>query len=271
MRTTLLPGLLDTVLRNLSRGTRDLLVFEIGSVFLPRSNAPKPLDPPVTHKPDPATLATLNAALPNQPLHLAALLAGSADRPGWWGAGRTAGWADAIELARRIGKVAGTNLRVVAAERAPWHPGRCASIRVGDWPIGHAGELAPAVIERLGLPPRTCALELNLDALPARQPPVAPLISPYPPVHLDVALVVDLATSAADLTNALRDGGGALLESVRLFDVYSGDQVGADRKSLAFALVVRAPDRTLTAAEATAVRDAAIAVAGERFGATIRA
>ena len=270
MRTTLLPGLLDTVLRNLSRGTRDLLVFEIGSVFLPRSNAPRPPQAAVDRKPDPATLAALNAALPNQPVHVAMVLAGSEERPGWWGNGRAAGWADAVELARRIGAVSGVELRVVAAEQAPWHPGRCASIRVGDWPIGYAGELAPAVVERLGLPPRTAAIELNLDGLPERQPPVAPVISPYPPVHLDVALVVDVATPAAAVTGALRDGGGELLESVRLFDVYAGDQVGSGHKSLAFSLVVRAPDRTLTAADATAVRDAAVAVAAERVGAQLR-
>ena len=270
MRTTLLPGLLDTVLRNLSRGTRDLSVFEIGSVFLPRSNAPAPPDPAVDHKPDPVALAALNAALPHQPLHLAIVLAGSAEHPGWWGAGRPAGWADAVEYARRVAEVSGVQVRVVAADQAPWHPGRCASIRVGDWPIGYAGELAPAVIERLGLPPRTAAIELNLDGLPERQPPVAPAISPYPPVHLDVALVVDATTPARAVTDALHDGGGDLLESVRLFDVYAGDQVGAGRKSLAFAMVVRAPDRTLTAADATQVRDAAVAVAADRVGAALR-
>jgi phenylalanyl-tRNA synthetase beta chain len=141
---------------------------------------------------------------------------------------------------------------------------------VGDWPIGYAGELAPAVVERLGLPPRTAAIELNLDALPDRRPPVAPVISPYPPVHLDLAVVVDAGAPAADVTKALRDGGGELLESVRLFDVYVGDQIGTGRKSLAFAMVIRAPDRTLTAAEATQVRDAALAVAAERVGATLR-
>ena len=270
LRTTLLPGLLDTVLRNISRGTREMLVFEIGSVFLPRRNAPAPPDPSVHKKPDEMTLAALNAALPNQPVHVAVVLAGPAQRAGWWGTGRPAGWADAIELARRIGTVAGTAVRVVPAEHAPFHPGRSASIRVGDWPIGYAGELAPAVVERLGLPPRTAAVELNLDALPQRQPPLAPTISPYPPVHLDVALVLDDSTRAQDVTRALRDGGGELLESVRLFDVYTGDQVTVGHKSLAFALVVRAADRTLTAADATAVRDAAVAVAAERYGATLR-
>jgi len=270
MRTTLLPGLLDTVLRNISRGSRDLLVYELGAVFLAKSSAPVPPAVGVGGRPDDAEIAVLNAALPLQPRHLAIVLAGSMDRQGWWGAGRAAGWADAIEFARRVGAVAGTEVRVVTAEQAPWHPGRCASIRVGDWPIGYAGELAPAVVERLGLPPRTSAVELNLDALPERRPPVAPVISPYPPVHVDVAVVVDAATPAQDVFQALRDGGGELLESVRLFDVYAGDQVLPGRKSLAFSMIVRAPDRTLTAADATAVRDSAVALAAQRVGATLR-
>ena len=270
MRTTLLPGLLDTLLRNISRGSRDLLVYEIGSVFLAKGGAPVPPAVGVGGRPDDTEIALLNAALPLQPRHLAIVLAGSVDRPGWWGEGRAAGWADAIEFARRVGAVAGTEVRVVGAEQAPWHPGRCASIRVGDWPIGYAGELAPAVVERLGLPPRTAAVELNLDALPERRPSVAPVISPYPPVHVDVAVVVDAATAAADVFQALREGGGELLESVRLFDVYTGDQLSAGRKSLAFSMVVRAPDRTLTAADATAVRDSAVALAAQRVGATLR-
>ena len=270
MRTTLLTGLLDTVLRNLSRGTRDLSVFEIGSVFLPRRNAPVPPAVGVDGRPDAAVLAVLDAALPHQPLHVAAVLAGARERAGWWGGGRPAGWADAVELARRIAATAGVAVRVVAAEQAPWHPGRCASIRVGDWPIGYAGELAPSVVERLGLPPRTAALELNLDGLPPRQTPTAPAISAFPPVHLDVAVVVPDSTPAADVATALRDGGGELLESLRLFDVYAGDQVASGSRSLAFAMIVRAPDRTLTAAEATAVRDRAVAAAAERLGATLR-
>ncbi len=247
MRTMLLTGLLDTVLRNMSRGSRDLSVFEIGSVFLPRRNAPAVPAVGVDGRPDADVLALLNAALPAQPLHVAAVLAGARERSGWWGPGRPAGWADTIELVRRICATAGVAVRVVAAEQAPWHPGRCASIRVGDWPIGFAGELAPKVVERLGLPPRTAALELNLDGLPERQTPIAPRISAFPPVHLDVAVVVPDSVPAATVATALRSGAGDLLESLRLFDVYAGDDQ-----------VVRAPDRTLTAAEATAVRDRAV-------------
>jgi phenylalanyl-tRNA synthetase beta chain len=141
---------------------------------------------------------------------------------------------------------------------------------VAAMPVGYAGELHPRVIEALGLPPRTAAMELDLDALPLTERRPAPVVSPYPPVLQDVALVVDQAVPAADLTATLRRGGGKLLEDVRLFDVYTGAQVGAGKRSLAFALRFRAPDRTLTVAEATAVRDRAIAAAVEAHGATLR-
>lgn len=271
MQTTLLPGLLATAVRNLSRGARDLALFEIGQVVLPRDDAPRPPKLGVHHRPTQAEQRVLFASVPDQPRHVAAVLAGDWERSGWWGGGRAANWSDATGLARRIGTVAGVTLQAVATDLAPWHPGRCASIRLGDWPLGHAGELHPAVIERLGLPPRTVALELNLDGMGEPAPPTAPRISTFPPVHLDVALVLAADVPAASVAAALRAGGGPMLESVRLFDVYSGDQVGEGSKSMAFALVVRASDRTLTAAEAVTVRDAAVAAAGERVGAVLRA
>jgi phenylalanyl-tRNA synthetase beta chain len=86
----------------------------------------------------------------------------------------------------------------------------------------------------------------------------------------DVALVVDAEVPASSVEEALREGAGELLESVRLFDVYTGPQVGAGRKSLAFALRFRAPDRTLTESETAAARDAAVAVAADRLGAVQR-
>ncbi len=270
MRTSLLPGLLDTVTRNLSRGARDLAFFEIGSVFLPGTNAPVPPAPGVATRPSAAELSVLDASLPLQPRHIGAVLAGAFERRGWWGAGRDGSWADAVELARRVGRHSGVRLRVVPAEHAPWHPGRCASLRVGDWIVGYAGELHPAVVERLGLPARSAAMELDLDALPVPSTPVAPRISAFPPVNLDVALVVPGDVLAQDVVDALVAGGGDLLESVRLFDLYTGDQVAPDARSLAFALVVRAPDRTLTAVDALRVRDAAVAEAQHRMGAVLR-
>jgi len=270
MRTTLLPGLLETVTRNLSRGVKDLGVFEIGLVFLPRHNAPGTPDPSVAERPSDAELAVVDASLPQQPQHVALVIAGEWERAGWWGPGRTAGWAEAIELARRIGRISGVELEVVADDTAPWHPGRCASLRVGGWPVGHAGELHPATLERMNLPARTVAVELNLSGFGDRVPPVPPALSSFPPALIDLALVVDESVTAAAVTAALRDGGGELLESVRLFDVYSGGQIESGRKSLAFSLVVRATDRTLTAAEATSVRDAAFDRAAAMCGASVR-
>ncbi|MDQ6658480.1 MAG: phenylalanine--tRNA ligase subunit beta [Actinomycetota bacterium] len=270
LRTTLLPGLLDTTVRNLSRGVRELALYEIGQVFLPRFGAPLLVDLPVDRRPTDLERAVLDAGLPDQPRRIALVLAGELERAGWWGSGRRGDWADAIELGRRIGAVCGAAVQVVPIAHQPWHPGRCGELRIGDWPIGHAGELHPAVIDRLGLPARTAALELNLDTIPYPADRPAPSVSSFPPVHLDVALTVTDATKAADIAGALSAGGGRLLESVRLFDVYTGSQLASGHKSLAFALTVRAPDRTLTAAQAWKVRDAAVATAAARYGATVR-
>jgi phenylalanyl-tRNA synthetase beta chain len=137
--------------------------------------------------------------------------------------------------------------------------------------VGHAGELHPRVVAALGLPERTCAMELDLDLLGADTEPVpAPRLSTYPPATQDVALVVDATVPAAEVEAALRDGAGELLESVRLFDVYRGPQVGEGKASLAWALRFRAPDRTLTVEETSAARDAAVAEAARRTGAVQR-
>lgn len=270
LRTSLVPGLLDALSRNISRGQRQLALFEIGQVFLPGFNPPLVPDLPVDRRPTENELAVLDAALPDQPVRVAAVLAGDWDTRGWWGSGRPADWADAIEIARRIVVASGRSVRVVAAERMPYHPGRCAEIKLGDWPIGFAGELHPAVIERLGLPPRTVALEVTLDSIPDPEPPVAPEVSNYPPMLADVALNVPDGTRAADVADALLAGGGDLLESLELFDRYTGEQVGEGHYSLTFALTLRAPDRTLTAEEAAEVVAAAVRSAEQRCGAKLR-
>jgi phenylalanyl-tRNA synthetase beta chain len=170
-----------------------------------------------------------------------------------------------------VARAARAELEVERAEMAPWHPGRCAALRVGDRVLGYAGELHPRVIAALGLPDRTCAMELDLDALPVPGPAPAPDISSYPPVLLDVALVVRVEVPARQVEQSLRGAAGPLLESIRLFDLYvDAAALGGGRRSLAFALRLRAPDRTLTLEEATAARDVAIAAAVEAHGAELR-
>ncbi|GLZ56243.1 phenylalanine--tRNA ligase subunit beta [Actinomycetospora sp. NBRC 106378] len=271
MATTLLPGLLDAVVRNVSRGLRDLALFHVGQVARPDG---PPLEAPVVgteHRPSDTEIAALLDALPRQPLRVGAVLTGAWEPKGWWGDGRPATWSDAVEAARTVAAVYGATPTVSNDRHAPWHPGRCAALHVEGVLVGHAGELHPKVLEALGLPPRTCAMELELDRLPVREVLARPEVSAFPPVLLDVALVVPEDVPVAAIEADLVEGGGELIEDVRLFDVYSGAQVGEGRRSLAFALRLRAPDRTLTLEEAGAARDAAVALAGERHGAALRA
>jgi phenylalanyl-tRNA synthetase beta chain len=145
-------------------------------------------------------------------------------------------------------------------------------VLLGEQVIGHAGELHPTVCKAFGLPARSAAAEVDLSALveAARDVAPAPRFSSYPVAKEDVALVVDARVTAAEVEAALREGAGPLLESVRLFDVYTGEQVGEGKKSLAFALRFRAPDRTLKEGESAAARDAAVRLAAERTGAVQR-
>ena len=278
LRTSLLPGLLAAVRRNVGRGADDVALFETGLVFRPSPGpaAPAP-HPGVSTRPSEAELAALDAALPRQPRRVATALAGRRESAGWWGEGRGAHWADAVESARVVARAAGIELEVVKDDHAPWHPGRCAALVVrdaaGERVVGHAGELHPRTVSALGLPARTAAMELDLDALVAGGEPVvrAPTVSTFPVAKEDVALVVADEVTVAEVARALRSGAGPLLESVRLFDVYAGEQIPAGHRSLAFALRFRAPDRTLTVDEVGAARDAAVARAAAATGAVQRA
>ncbi|CAL9393289.1 phenylalanine--tRNA ligase subunit beta [Streptomyces sp. enrichment culture] len=277
LRTTLLPGLLAALRRNDGRGSHDLALFETGLVFRPREEQRIAAVLPVDRRPTDEELAELNAALPEQPRHVAVVLAGAREQAGWWGKGRPADWADAVEAARSVAREAGAELIIRKGQYGPWHPGRCAELAVtvdgAERVVGHAGELHPRVVKALGLPARTCAMELDLDAVESAGDATvsAPRISTFPVATQDVALVVDAVVPAAEVEEALRDGAGELLESIRLFDVYeNAEQLGEGRKSLAYALRFRAADRTLTVDEASAARDAAVALAGERVGAELR-
>ncbi|MFA3836503.1 phenylalanine--tRNA ligase subunit beta [Streptomyces aureus] len=276
LRTTLLPGLLEALRRNDGRGSHDLALFETGLVFRPTGDEPQAVRLPVDRRPTDEEIAGLDAALPRQPRHAAVVLTGAREQAGWWGKGRPADWADSVEAARTIAREAGVELIVRGDQHAPWHPGRCAALFAvvdgAETLVGHAGELHPRVIKALHLPERSCAMEVDLDLIERAGTGAlqAPRISTFPVATQDVALVVDASVPAADVEKALREGAGELLESLRLFDVFTGEQLGEGRKSLAYALRFRAADRTLTVDEASAARDAAVALAAERTGAVLR-
>ncbi|GAA4286850.1 phenylalanine--tRNA ligase subunit beta [Georgenia daeguensis] len=272
LRTSLLATLLETARRNVSRGTAELGIFEIGLVTRPaglRAGAA----PGVDRRPTEDELAVLRAAVPLQPRRVAGVLAGQQVPDGVWGPGRRSDWADALEAAKIVASTVGVELTVRADDHAPWHPGRCAELSVGGGVVGHAGELHPKACEAFELPSRTVAFELDLDAVLAASPAEPVQVDPvstFPLAKEDVALVVDASVPAADVLAAVVEGAGELAEEVRLFDVFTGEQLGEGKKSLAFALRLRAADRTLTAEETAGVRNRIVKVAGKRVGAVLR-
>ncbi|MDR1355608.1 MAG: phenylalanine--tRNA ligase subunit beta [Propionibacteriaceae bacterium] len=277
LRTTLLTGLVAAANRNTSRSLDDLALFESGAVFWDTSTAPTPL-PGVSGRPSDAEITALYQSLPAQPHMLAALLCGAWVPPSWQTPAVPADWTHALRFAEVAATTLGIELVRRAATVTPWHPGRCAELGVfssdGEFvTLGYAGELHPDVVKTLGLPTRACAVELNLDELLMQAPHASEVraLSQFPLTKQDVALVVDTATPAVAVESALLAGAGDLLESLALFDVYSGAQLGEGKKSLAYSLRFRHAERTLTEAEATAARDAAVAAATAATGAVLRA
>ncbi|KAF2412823.1 phenylalanine--tRNA ligase subunit beta [Microbacterium sp. B35-04] len=280
LRRSLVPGLLQVAHRNVARGLTDLSLFETGVVFLPEPGVQygTPHVPPLAVRPDAATLAELDASIPPQHRHIAVLLTGNlvTKQPGV--APVTAGLGDALDAVRTIAAAAGVTIDVVQGERAALHPGRTGVLSVASTTsatgveVGYVGELLPGVAEASDLPGRVIVAELDLDLVLslAGEKVVAASLSGFPAATQDVSLVLQADVPAAEVQAALTEGAGELLESVRLVDDYRGQGVSEGQKSLTFALRFRAADRTLTAAEASEAKLAGVAVASERFGATLR-
>ena len=274
LRRSGVPALVDAARRNVSRGLVDVALYETSRVFLPVTGVTLGTDevPAGAARPDRATLEALDASLPAQPFHVAALLTGHrvVKQPGT--TAEPFGIADAIDAARQVAWAVGVELTVAQTTHPSLHPGRAASLLVDGTVVGVAGELLPELAEAAVLPRVVAVVELDLDALVAAAPElvaVAPIVS-YPAATQDLSLVVDAGVPAGDVLDAVRSGAGDLLEYARLVDDYRGSGVDEGQKSLTFALRFRATDRTLTAAEATEARDGAVRRAGERFGATLR-
>jgi phenylalanyl-tRNA synthetase beta chain len=274
LRRSLVPGLLQVAHRNAARGFTDLALYEVGAVFLPTpgvtygtAEVPAP-----ARRPDDATLAALDAALPAQPRRVGVLLAGNriAKQPNRLAEPFTL--ADALDAVRTVAAAAGAAVEIAQGQRAALHPGRTATITAGGREIGYAGELLPDVAADADLAGRVYVAELDLDQLlaSAGAAVAATSLSTHTPATQDVSLVVSVDVPAAHVRAALVDGCGTLLESLRLVDDYRGPGLADGTKSLTFALLFRGADRTLTAAEATAAKLQGVELAAERFGAKLR-
>ena len=244
-------------------------------------------------------LAALEAGIPAQPWHIGGVLTGAAEAAGVVSNPRAYDWADALEYVRRVASDLGVRVEVTRAwmdhvpahkgapmpapasdpaDVAPFHPGRVARVFVRAGrnlvDVALAGELSPATCRAFGLPARSCAFEIDMDALIAHMsadPIQVKGVSTFPLAKEDIALVVPSDISAARVEQIVRQGAGPLAESVTLFDIYEGDQVPEGYRSLAFALRLRAADHTLTAKESEAVRKQVVTKAAKVLGASLRA
>lgn len=274
LRSTLLPALLATVVRNIGRGFDDVAIYELGTVFT-EPDQPRPPAPMIDTAilPTPQQFIELARSQPIERLHVAVAITGAARVASWMEPARPAGWQDALAAARTIADAVDVSITVTQAQLSPWHPGRCAEVctEAGDL-VGYAGELHPAICEELGLPRNTGAVELDLGVLfnAAQHVLSAPSVSTFPAARQDLALVVPTDTTAAAIERTIVAYAGPLLESVRLFDLYTGAQVGAGKKSLAYALTFRASDRTLKTEEVNTAREAILDGLASDLGAVLR-
>ena len=274
MRRSLVPGLIAAAKRNRSRGLVDVSIFELGTVFLPdaaRQYGTSTL-PVGDARPSDADLEALQAGIPAQPRHVGVLILGDVvtKQPGQPSV--PAGIVDALDAVREVALAVGAEIEVVQGSHQAFHPGRTAELRVAGRVVGHAGELLPALAEEADLPRVVAVAELDLDAVISLTEPglEARQIGTYPAATQDLSLVVAAHVPAAEVATAVREGAGDLLEHLDLVDDYRGRGVPEGAKSLTFALRFRAPDRTLTAGEASEAKLAGAALAAERTGAAIR-
>lgn len=250
LRTALLPGLLGACAFNVARGQGDVTLFEMGAVF----SAPAP-----------------GALLPEERVHVAALLAGAVRRTPSED-DRSVDVHDATDLlAVVLDTLDREGVELIPGGAPGWDPRRSAAVQLGGATIGAVGDLAPAALAA-GIEGPVVAFEIDLDALgdAPRRPRTFRPPSPFPPSTVDLAFVVDDSVTAGAVRATLRDAGGVLLEDVRAFDEFRSEGLGTGRRSLAFALRYRAPDRTLTDAEVGELRRAAIEAVTRTHGATLR-
>jgi phenylalanyl-tRNA synthetase beta chain len=268
MRVHLVPGLIEVAQRNISRGAKDFAIFEMGSIFRSSQKLVPAISPDLSKRPNQKIIDEIFASVPSQGYHVAGLLVGKTENENWQGKSRAYNWQDAIAYAQDILQLCNLEWSVARSDLAPWHPGRCAELIVNGKAVAHAGELHPRIIAAYGLPERSVAFAVALSALPDSALVRPTTVGTMPAAVQDVALIVDATVSAADLEAALREGAGDLLESITLFDRY--DKIGDGKISLAFTLVFRASDRTLTGEEVSAMRESATAVASAKCGAVVR-
>lgn len=249
MRTILLPGLLDTVSRNLARKNSNLAFFEMGSVFIPQ-----------------------DTVLPEESLKLAAVVAGKLDL----------NWLkNNVEmdfyylkgiLENFLLQLGIENTSFMTAAHPGYHPGRTAVLYCQGLELGVIGEVHPQVRQNFSIKPRACAFELDVERLfeLSNRRIMMDSITKYPAVERDLAILLREDLAAAEVLDAIKAAGTELLQNILLFDVYSGDQVASGFKSMAFRMTFQSKERTLTETDVSTVMDGIIAALEQKLQASLR-
>ena len=252
LRRTLLNQMLEVVERNVRQRPR-LALFEVGAVFLPIEGE----------------------LLPVEPRRLALALTGLRHLPAW--DHKPAGRMDFFDLKGVIEAMLAElhieNVTYTPGDHPSFHPGKCANVWSGDVLLGSFGELHPLVKEQYDLEKApVLAAEMDVEALLKQMPlrfETVP-VPVYPPVLEDLAVVVDEAMPADAVLDVIRKSGGSLLEDVFLFDIFRGPQIGEGKKSLAYSLVYRSADKTLSDKDTQKLRKKIIYMLEKELDAKLR-
>lgn len=241
MRSTLVPGMLKTLALNMNHGNETARLYEAAAVF-------DPLHPTAEGLPTETQTLCLGVYGKEEDFYT---LRGAVE-----------------QLLRHRGIA----FDIVPGGESYHHPGRCARLMQGETVLCTLGEVHPAVRENFDMPARALVAEINLETIAALSQPMGAVkpMPRYPAVSRDLSLVIAESTSVGPLMADMAKAAGAILEDVKLFDVYRSAALGADMKSVAFAFVFRGADRTLTEQEITAAMDKILKVAAEKYNAVIR-
>ena len=251
MRSFLLPSLVQNLVTNESRGIRGVKLFEIARIFRDQLGAVGPVEG-----------------------HAAGIVAAGDRLPAWWGT--EWGVVDFFDLKgvlEALGQSFRLSIDLKAEKGIPYlHPGRQAEIRLGQQVLGWIGELHPEVLRGFGSSMRAVAMEIDLDLVDRHRGPTPTfrLLPRYPAVLWDMAVVVPESVPAGEVKAVIRRTGGALIEAVHLFDVYQGEPVPRGKRSLAFSIQFRSPDRTLTDGEVATVHGEILHALEKELGAILR-
>lgn len=270
MRTSMIPGLLQAAARNISRGLTSGYLYELGSVFIANEDSKPAQFPDTAARPTDSQINSLNEQIPSQPEMLAGVGFGDRELAQPGSKSQTLDYKLAVDTVLRVADLMNLEFEIRNSDNPGLHPGRTADVLAEGKKIGFVGELHPDLSNHYHLP-RVSVFELNLSELWSLiQPVTASAVHTYPAATQDLSLVVDENLDAQQLLSTVIEGCGELLESIRTTDVYKGQGIADGKKSITFALVFRATDRTLTQEEATESRNAAVALAHKLHGAELR-